>query len=184
MPVSIRILAAIALTASLAGPLRAAQSPQLSLGATVEQRQEAARRLVPLLKEVQAHAQPGPTVKPGPAANSPFTGMPSTLFNFSLSKRTVPIDQRVVDAMNRLLDWNIGASGQDENAQLFDRWLIELEARSAGAMALSGGGLCDVSCVVTRMTTLNETWGSSPRDRADSRDELLLDAFKVAVLAK
>jgi hypothetical protein len=49
-------------------------------------------------------------------------------------------------------------------------------------MRLNGGGLCDVNCVVKRMTTLNETWGSSPRNRADVRDELLLDALKVAVL--
>jgi len=51
-------------------------------------------------------------------------------------------------------------------------------------MRLSGGGLCDVNCVVKRMTTLDETWGSSPRNRADVRDELLLDALKVAVLEK
>jgi hypothetical protein len=85
---------------------------------------------------------------------------------------------------SRLLDWNIGAGGRDDLAQLFDRWLIELEARSTGAMRLSGGGLCDVNCVVKRMTTLSETWGSSPRNRADVRDELLLDALKVAVLEK
>jgi hypothetical protein len=84
--------------------------------------------------------------------------------------------------MNELLDWNVSAGGRSDLAQLFDRWLIELEARSTGAMRLNGGGLCDVNCVVKRMTTLNETWGSSPRNRADVRDELLLDALKVAVL--
>ena len=84
--------------------------------------------------------------------------------------------------MNRLLDWNIGASGQEDLAQLFDRWLIELEARSSGAMRLTGGGLCDVNCVVARMTTLDETWSRSPRNRADERDALLLEALRVAVL--
>ena len=85
--------------------------------------------------------------------------------------------------MNRLLDWNI-ASENEENAALFDKWLIELEARSSGTMRLSGGGLCDVNCVVSRMTTLDETWGSSPRNRAETRDELLLEALRVAVLEK
>ena len=51
-------------------------------------------------------------------------------------------------------------------------------------MRPSGGGLCDVNCVVSRMTTLDETWGSSPRNRAETRDELLLEALRVAVLEK
>lgn len=159
-------------------------SAPIVIGATVEQRREAARLLVPLLREVKGHAAAGPSVKPGTVPDSPFAGTQTTLFAFTLSKRSVPVDPRVVAAMNRLLDWNIGASGPEAEttAALFDKWLIELEARSAGAMALSGGGLCDVNCVVARMTTLNETWGSSPRGRGDTRDELLLDALKVAVL--
>lgn len=174
--------AAIAATPSSGWPQT--PPPQIVIGATVAQRQDAARALIPLLKDVRTHAQPGATMKPGTAPNSPFAGTQTTLFAFTLSKRSVPVDQRVVRAMNQLLDWNIGASGHDDLAQLFDKWLIELEARSTGAMRLSGGGLCDVNCVVKRMTTLDETWGSSPRNRADVRDELLLDALKVAVLEK
>ena len=165
-----------------------AQTPPLALGATVAQRREAARALVPLLKGVKAHAQPGATVKPGSAPNSPFTGQPSTLFAFTLSKRAVPVDPRVVEAMDRLLLWNVGtseASGVDENTRLFDRWLVELEARSSGALRLKGGtALCDVACVVGRLTTLDDTWGSSPKNRADVRDEMMLEALKVAVLTK
>ncbi len=158
-------------------------SPQIVLGATVAERHEAARALVPLLKNVKAHARPGATMKPGTAPKSPFTGMPTTLFAFTVSKHNVPVDPRVVTAMNRLLDWNIGADNQQENAQLFDRWLIELEARSSNARRLSGeAGLCEVNCVVARMTTLNETWSRSPKNRADVRDEMMLEAFKVAVL--
>lgn len=181
------LLAWSALAAAVAAPLHGrAQTPppQIVIGATVAQRQEAARALIPLLKDVRTHAQPGATLKPGTVPNSPFAGTQTTLFAFTLSKRSVPVDLRVVTAMNRLLDWNIGASGRDDLAHLFDKWLIELEARSTGAMRLSGGGLCDVNCVVKRMTTLDETWGSSPRNRADVRDELLLDALKVAVLEK
>lgn len=156
-------------------------TPQIVIGATVAQRQEAARKLVPLLKDVQTHAQSGPSVAPGSAAPSPFTGAQSTLFAFTVSKRSVPVEPRVLTAMNRLLDWNVGASGHDAEAQLFDRWLMELESRSSAAARLSGGGVCDVSCIVGRMTTLDETWGKDPRGRTDARDELLLDALKAAV---
>ncbi len=165
-------------------PAHSGQNPSpIVLGATAAQRHEAARALVPLLKDVKGHAQPGATVKPGTTPDSPFTGTQTTLFAFTLSKRSVPVDPRVVTAMNRLLDWNVGAQGQEENARLFDRWLVELEARSSAAGRLRGDvGLCDVTCVVARMTTLNEAWSSSPKNRADVRDEMLLEALKVAVL--
>lgn len=185
-PAAVRLPMVLTVAVAVAAPWALAQTPQpqIAIGATVGQRQEAARALVPLLKDVRTHAQPGARVKPGTVPDSPFAGTQTTLFAFSLGKRAVPVDLRVVTAMNQLLDWNIGASGNEHLAQLFDRWLIELEARSSGAMRLNGGGLCDVSCVVKRMTTLDETWGSSPRNRADTRDELLLDALKVAVLEK
>lgn len=184
------IVATLVLAASfLVTPARvaSAQPPGIVLGATVAQRQEAARALVPLLKDVKAHAQPGTTLKPGSAPNSPFTGQPSTLFAFTLSKRSVPVDPRVMEAMDRLLQWqtmpgDAGAAG--DTLALFDRWLVELEARSSNALRLAGApGLCDVNCVVARMTTLNEAWGSSPKTRGDVRDEMMLDALKAAVIS-
>jgi hypothetical protein len=165
-------------------PLSAQPPAPIVIGATVAQRQEAARALVPLLKDVQSHAQPGLAVKPGSAPSSPFAGTQTTLFSFTLSKRSVPVDPRVVAAMNRLLDWNVGAANRDDEARLFDQWLMELQSRSTAAMALTGGGgVCDLNCVVSRVTTLNETWGPSPKGRADARDEVLLDALTAAVLA-
>lgn len=183
-PTALLALAVVAL-ALVPSHVRA-QTPPIVLGATVAQRHQAARALVPLLKGVKAHAQPGARVRPGTAPNSPFTGRPSTLFAFTFSKHSVPVDPRVVEAMERLLRWNVAASdasGTDEDTRLFDRWLVELEAQSSGALRLKGGAtLCDVTCVVGRMTTLDDMWGSSPKTRADVRDELLLDALKVAVL--
>lgn len=183
------VLSGLALLPVVSGSDRAfAQTPPIVLGATIAQRHEAARALVPLLKDVRTRAQPGVALRPGTAPDSPFTGQPSTLFAFTLSKRSVPVDPRVIAAMDQLLTWNIAASDvrdTDDNTQLFDRWLVELEARSSGALRLQGGaGLCDVNCVVSRMTTLDGTWGSSPKNRADVRDELLLEALKVAVLEK
>ena len=178
------ILLSTAGLAVVPGAAPAQTPPQIVLGATTAQRREAARALVPLLKTVKAHAQPGTTVKPGGSVpDSPFTGTQTTLFAFTLSKRSVPVDPRVIAAMDRLIAWNIDAGGGADNAALFDRWLVEMEARSSGALRLKGeSGLCDVNCVVARMTTLDTTWGTSPKGRADARDELLLDALRVAVL--
>lgn len=162
-----------------------AQTPpgsQIVLGATVTERREAARALVPLLREVKAHAKPGVDVKPGGAPPSPLTGQPSTLFAFTISKRDVPADSRVLAAMDRLLAWNTSGPGVDDQSDLFDRWLIALQSRAAAANALSATpGVCDVTCVVTRMTTLDESWGKTSQGRGDARDEVLLDAMKTAV---
>lgn len=165
-------------------PAATAQAPgQIVIGATVPQRQEAARALVPLLKDLKARAQPGIDVKPGGAPNSPFTGTQTTLFAFTISKRSVRVDPRVVAAMNRLLDWNIGASGQEDQARLFDQWLVELQSRSTTAMGLNGA-VCDLNCVVDRVTRLDEAWGTSPQGRGEARDELLLTALTAAVVPK
>ena len=109
--------------------------PQIAIGGTAAERLEAARALVPLLKDVKRHAQPGVNVQPGTAPNSPFTGRPSTLFAFTVSKRSVPVDARVLEAMDQLLAWNVNDPARQDVAQLFDRWLAELSpsrrARSA-----------------------------------------------------
>lgn len=164
-----------------AQPASPSQARDIVIGATVAERREAARALVPLLKDVKAHAEPGLTVSPGGAPDSPLTGHPSTLFAFTLSRRQARVDGRVLEAMDELLAWNIGGPATGEPEALFDRWLAELAAQSTAALALDGGGLCDVHCVVDRMTTLNETWGSSPRGRGDNRDEALLEALTSAV---
>ncbi len=177
------VVFACVVAAAAPAPVLAQSPAPIVIGATVAQRQEAARAMVPLLGSVKAHAQPGTSVTSGGAPNSPFTGTQTTLFSFTLSRRSVPVDPRVVTAMNRLLDWNVGAAGRDQEARLFDQWLMELQSRSTAAMSLTGGGVCDLNCVVTRMTTLNETWGPTARGRADARDEVLLDALTAAVLA-
>ena len=94
----------VALITGMPATAHSQSSPQIVLGATVAERHEAARALVPLLKDVKAHARPGATVKPGAVPKSPFAGTQTTLFAFTLSKHNVPVDPRVVTAMNRLLD--------------------------------------------------------------------------------
>lgn len=167
----------------VAGDIHAqAPPPQIVLGATTEERREAARALVPLLTAVKAHARPGVEVAAGGAPPSRLTGRPSTLFAFTVSKKQVPVDPRVVAAMDRLQAWNLSTPGVDDQAAVFDRWLMALQSRTAASNLLAGGaGVCDLTCVVTRMTTLDERWGRAPNGRADARDELLLEAMTAAV---
>ncbi|MEZ5289440.1 MAG: hypothetical protein R2745_00015 [Vicinamibacterales bacterium] len=174
-------LGAVTPPPAAAQPAPQSQAREIVIGATVAERREAARALVPLLKDVKAHAEPGLTVSPGGAPPSPLTGQPSTLFAFTISRRQARVDGRVLEAMDQLLAWNIGGPATGEPEALFDRWLEELAAQATAAMALSGGGLCDVRCVVDRMTRLNETWGNSPRGRGDNRDEALLEALTTVV---
>lgn len=181
---SILTLAAVATVLAAPGVVGAQGAAQIEIGAAAAARLQAARTLVPLLKGVKQRAQPGPTVQRGSVPNSPFTGTQTTLFAFSIGKRAVPVDPRVVAALDRLLAWNIGGTPVDDTPALFDRWLEELSATSSAALRLQGGsGTCDASCVARRMTTLDETWGASPRERSDVRDEALLQAL-VSVVTK
>ncbi len=154
---------------------------QIAFGATTAQRDQAARELVPLLRQLRQRSQGGVTVRPGTVPDSPFAGTQTTLFAFSLS-RSVPVDARVVAAMDRLIAWNINDPNTGDTGRLFDEWLGELQVKNSGAVLLQGGPPCDVACVAKRMTTLDASWGASPKGRAESRDELLLDALTAAVV--
>ena len=144
------------LTAQLAAAQTAAPTPreQIALGATTAQRDDAARALVPLLKQVRQKAQGGVAVQPGTVPDSPFAGTQTTLFAVSLS-RSVPVDARVVAAMDRLIAWRIDDPDAADTGRLFDQWLAELQVKNTGAVLLRGGPPCDVGCVAQRMTTLD-----------------------------
>jgi hypothetical protein len=179
-----RIATAVAVAALVAAGAWAQEParPEIALGATTAQRNEAARALIPLLGDVKRRAEPGVKVAPADRVpDSPFAGTQTTLFAFSITRKSTPVDVRVVEAMERLLAWEIGAPGRADTGRLFDEWLGELMQRTAGAVALQGGPACDVTCVARRMTTLDETWGASPRGRSETRDGLLLDALAEVV---
>ena len=178
------IVMASLLTATLAAsqtPATTAREP-IALGATTAQRNEAARVLVPLLRDVRRRAQSPVEVRPGTVPDSPFAGTQTTLFAFSVSKRAVPVDTRVVAAMDRLLAWQIDEAAEGDTGRLFDQWLSELMVKNAGAVVMQGGPPCDVACVAKRMNTIDESWGANPRGRVESRDTLLLDALTAAVV--
>lgn len=176
------IVFALAIAAARSVPAQTGSGAQIVLGATVAERREAARALVPLLRDVKTHAAPGVDVTTGGAPPSKLTGRPSTLFAFTFSKKQVQVDPRVIAAMDRLLAWNPSTAGVDDQLVLFDNWLVELQSRTAAAKLLnSGAAVCDLACVVTSATTLDERWGRTSNGRADARDELLLDAMTAAV---
>jgi hypothetical protein len=171
-------------TATMAASQTPSSAPRepIALGATTAQRNEAARSLVPLLKDVRRRAQGSVTVQPGTVPNSPFTGTQTTLFAFTVGQRSVPVDPRVVAAMDRLIAWRIDEAAEGDTGQLFDQWLSELMVKNAGAVLMQGGPPCDVGCVARRMNTLDESWGANPRGRVESRDTVLLDALTAAVI--
>lgn len=174
-------VAALAVVTGLSPVAAIAQTrPEVVLGATTVQRNEAAGQLLPLLSSVRRRAKAPVQVAPGTVPDSPFAGTQTTLFAFTVSKRSVPVDPRVVTALEQLMAWNPAAAGNEATGQLFDRWLMALQARNAGVSLLRGEGPCDLPCVVRRMTTLDASWGNE-RQRAEARDEMILDALNEVV---
>jgi hypothetical protein len=174
---------AVALVTALAlSPPASGQSPQqIDLAARTAARNEAARSLVPLLKDVRQRTRGGVSVQPGTVPDSPFAGTQTTLFAYTVGKRSVRLDPKVVEAMDRLIAWKIGDAAAAADAELFDEWLDQLSIKAMAVGPPTGALVCDPACVVARMTKLDDTWGGSPRDRAGRRDELLLDALIAAV---
>jgi Penicillin amidase len=164
-----------------------AQQPDKVLeldAATLAARTEAARSLVPLLQDVKRRAESRVTVQPGGAtADSPFAGTNTTLFAVTVGQKSTPVDPQVVQAMDRLLKWQPGDRTVPE-AALFDEWLNQLSRKASALTLQTSATACDTECVVSTMTKLNETWGDSPRQRTDLRDQALLEALTDAVRGK
>jgi len=149
--------------------------------ATLAARTEAARSLVPLLQDVKRRAESRVTVQPGGAtADSPFAGTNTTLFAMTIGQKSTPVDPQIVQAMDRMLKWQPGDRTVPE-AALFDEWLNQLSRKATALSVQSSATACDTNCVVSTMTKLNETWGESTRQRAEVRDQALLEAFTDAV---
>lgn len=174
--------AVLVLALLAAWPIQAQEQSPLPIDVTARTtvRNETARSLVPLLRDVKRRANPGLTVKRGSVPDSPITGTQTTLFAVTIGERAVPVHPEVLEAMDRLLAWKIGDPGAEAEAALFEDWLGHLSARSA-SFSTSGLAVCDAACVVKRMTTLDESWGAAPGERAEMRDEALLDALAAAV---
>jgi hypothetical protein len=174
-------LIAAAVGALSAGLWAQTPKPIEVTGRTPAERITAGRSLVPLLEGVRRRTTPGVAVQPGSVPDSPFAGTQTTLLAFSIGKRSVKVDPAVVTAMDRMLKWKDGIPASDDDAALLDEWLDELSIKAMTVGTPSGLAVCDTSCVVDRMTKLDDRWSPNPRERAELRDSVLLDALTAAV---
>ena len=94
----------------------------LEVAARTAARKDAARTLIPLLRHVRQRATAATEVRPGSTPNSPFTGTQTSLFVFTVGKRSVPVDPAAVEAMDRLLRWKVGDPNATDDAALFAAW--------------------------------------------------------------
>jgi hypothetical protein len=139
---------------------------------------QAARALVPLLKDVRATVEPRVSVESGTLPPSPFTGRSSTLFAVTIGVRSRQIDEHVVEAMDRLLAWDPGQPLTAGDRALVERWLDQLEGKVLARLFTAGLPVaCDEVCVVQRLTNPDSVFGTSARDRQETRDDLLLEAL-------
>ena len=152
--------------------------------ATLAARTEAARSLIPLLEHMREKATSRYTVEKGSAPDSPFARTQTTLFAITIGKKNEPVDPQVIQAMDRLLEWEPGDRTATAQTELFDAWLAELSKRVSAIATKRGRVTCDTSCVVTTVTALDDWWGSAEKHRPDNRDRMLLETLTEAVKRK
>jgi hypothetical protein len=162
------------------------QPPQpIELDATtLAARTEAARTLIPLLEDVKEKATARYQVGRGSVPDSPFAGTQTTAVAITIGKKNTPVDPQVVQAMDRLLQWEPGDRSASEEAALFDAWLAQLSRRASTIATKRGQVSCDTDCVVKTMTSLDDGWGSAEKQRPENRDQVLLETFTEAVKGK
>ena len=141
--------------------------------------EEAARALVPLLAGVRERIDTSRwRVRPGSLPPSPFTGRQSQIIGLTVGKSPVQVDPEVRQAMEQLQAWKVdGPPGRE--AVLFGHWLTALQLR--GSNLRTPPSACDTACVVDLFTEPGEAFGSTPDERAATRDQLLLETLVVAV---
>ena len=159
-----------------------AQAPAaIGIGATAAQRQEAARAMVPLLRDVKSHAQPGVDGEAGHArrirrsparrrrcsrsrsagGRCPSTRASSRRWTACWPGTSAPRDTKTTRGCSTGGWWSCSrVDGGD--------------ARMTGAASATSTAWCPRDHVERDV-------GQSPKDRAEARDELLLDALRAAV---
>jgi hypothetical protein len=157
----------------------AGASPAASI---VQDGNVAARALVPLLKDVRAGVQPQISVEPGALPASPFTGRNSTLFAVRIGVRSREVDEKVVQAMDRLLRWDARQPLSASDGDLVDRWVDELQVKVLGRLAAAGLPVeCHEVCAVQRLTNPDSVFGVNAKEQKEARDDILLEALIEAV---
>jgi hypothetical protein len=159
---------------------QAVASPAASI---VQDATIAARALVPLLTDVRARIEPRISVEPAPLPPSPFTGRSSTLFAVRIGVRSRDVDEKVVEAMDRLLRWDTRQPLGAEDHALVERWLDALQVKMLARLASAGLPVaCDRACVVQRLSNPDGVFGATAKEQREARDDFLLEALSEAVL--
>jgi hypothetical protein len=141
-----------------------------------------ARELVPLLVDVRRNIESKATVQPGTLPPSPFTGRNSTLFAIRIGFRTLEVEPKVVEAIDRLLRWDRQQPLAGEDRALVERWIESIRGKLLGRLAARGTGVgCDDDCLIRHLTEPGELFGRTRLEQRDGRNELLLDALVDAV---
>jgi hypothetical protein len=181
---SLRLVSLTVLVLVAAGTIAVAQGQQPRTveldAATIAARTEAARQLIPLLEPVKEKASARYDTGKGTVPDSPFAGTQTTAVAITIGKKK-PVEPRVIQAMDRLLEWEPGDRTSAEDAALFDAWLAQLSRRASSIATKRGAVSCDTGCVVQTITALDEAWGKDERQREANRDEMLLETFTEAV---
>lgn len=155
-------------------------SPAVSI---VQDAAVAARALVPLLKDVRARIEPRIAVEPGTLPPSPITGRDSTLFAVRIGVRSRQVDEKVVEAMDRLLRWDTRQPLSAGDGDLVERWIEALQVKVLSRLAAASLPVqCDEMCVVQRLTNPDSVFGPTAKEQQETRDEILLQALIDTVL--
>jgi hypothetical protein len=164
-------LLVLALTLASQSPAAAQPSPE-----------EAARSLVPVLRDVRRSLEPRLTVERGALPPSPFTGRDSTLIAVRVGRRSVQVEPAVIEAMDRLLAWDRRQPLSARDRVLVEGWLDELRVKMLGRLAASGKAVdCDDVCMLRHLTEGGDLFGRTKAEQQETRNELLLTALAAAV---
>jgi penicillin amidase len=141
-----------------------------------------ARRLVPLLKNVQRRTSSRVSFNQAVMNNqrpAPMAGVGLT------SQRGEPLSPDVVRALDMLLAWNVVLDKTSPAATLFEYWFLKLQPRAYGPHLPAEGGArvtaFDPRRVIAWMTSPDQAYGRSRAEREETRDAILLEALQEAV---
>ena len=141
------------------------------------------RALVPFLKDLRQTAQqPQLVVEPGTLPPSPITGRNSTLVAIRIGTRSVELDPKVVEVIDRLAAWDVREPLGAADQQIVGEWVDELRVALLARLAARGTGVgCDDECVVRHLTKPSTLLGETREEQVEMRNELLLNALIEAV---
>ena len=145
------------------------------------------RTLVPLLEDVRKQVGPRVTVAPGTLPPSPITGHSAALFAIRIGVDSVEVDERVVAAMDRLIEWQKQPKPlSSEDEAIVGRWVEALHVKVAGRLLAKGvaTSFCDDVCVAGYVRNAGTLFDGTEKQRREQQHRMLLDTLTDAVLER